>query len=129
MLKNVCLQVKYFYYYVKYDIGDIIWILIIFYLIDLFLFIDYYLDVFFFVFKGNIIVYVGDDFDKIVVVYEYLVYENRYDKCQFVKNINEFKVDRWIKVYFIQDVFCYVIYLLDIDKMWGVLDEIYLVVG
>lgn len=97
--------------------------------INLFLFIDYYLDVFFFVFKGNIIVYVGDDFDKIVVVYEYLVYENRYDKCQFVKNINEFKVDRWIKVYFIQDVFCYVIYLLDIDKMWGVLDEIYLVVG
>lgn len=94
-----------------------IWILIIFYLIDLFLFIDYYLDVFFFVFKGNIIVYVGDDFDKIVVVYEYLVYENRYDKCQFVKDINEFKVDRWIKVYFIQDVFCYVIYLLDIDKM------------
>lgn len=104
--------------------------MIIFYLIDLFLFTDHYLDVsapspspap-----KGNITVYVGDDSDKIAVAYEHLVYENRYDKCQFVKDINEFKVDRWTKLYFIQDIFRHVIHSSDIDKMRGALDDIYL---
>lgn len=73
--------------------------------------------------------YVGDDPDKIAVAYEHLVYENRYDKCQFVKDINEFKVDRWTKVYFIQDIFRHVIHSSDIDKMRGALDEIYLAAG
>lgn len=79
--------------------------------------------------KSNITVYVGDDPDKIAVAYEHLVYENRYDKCQFVKDINELKVDRWTKVYFIQDIFRHVIHSSDIDKMRGALDEIYLAAG
>uniref|UniRef100_K1QIE6 Uncharacterized protein n=1 Tax=Magallana gigas TaxID=29159 RepID=K1QIE6_MAGGI len=60
-------------------------------------FIDHYSDVSSPAPKGNITVYVGDDSDKIAVAYEHLVYENRYDKCQFVKDINEFKADRWTK--------------------------------
>lgn len=106
-----------------------IWILIIFYFIDLFLFTDHYSDVSSPAPKGNITVYVGDDSDKIAVAYEHLVYENRYDKCQFVKNINEFKADRWTKVYFIQDVFRHVIHSSDIDKMRAALDDIYLAAG
>uniref|UniRef100_K1Q434 Uncharacterized protein n=1 Tax=Magallana gigas TaxID=29159 RepID=K1Q434_MAGGI len=92
-------------------------------------FIDHYSDVSSPAPKGNITVYVGDDSDKIAVAYEHLVYENRYDKCQFVKDINEFKADRWTKVYFIQDVFRHVIHSSDIDKMRGALDEIYLAAG
>lgn len=73
--------------------------------------------------------YVGDDPDKIAVAYEHLVYENRYVKCQFVKDMNEFKVDRWTKVYFIQDIFRHAIDSSDIDKMRGALDDIYLAAG
>lgn len=109
------------------------WILKILYLNDFFQFTDNYSDVsapspspap-----KGNITVYVGDDPDKIAVAYEHLVYENRYDKCQFVKDMNEFKVDRWTKVYFIQEIFRHAIDSSDIDKMRGALNDIYLAAG
>ncbi|XP_022318711.2 uncharacterized protein LOC111121643 isoform X1 [Crassostrea virginica] len=75
---------------------------------------------------SNITVYVGDDKDQLAQAYEPLVYENRYDKCQFVKNLSEFKVDRWTKVYFMQDVFSHVIDRSDIDKMRVAFDEVYL---
>ncbi|XP_062615787.1 uncharacterized protein LOC134277473, partial [Saccostrea cucullata] len=53
----------------------------------------------------NVFIYIGDDEDKIAESYEPLIYENRYDKCQFVKSMNEFKADIYTKVYFFQHVF------------------------
>lgn len=46
-----------------------------------------------------------------------------------MKDINESKVDRWTKIYFIQDIFRHVVHSSDIEKMRGALDEIYLAAG
>lgn len=73
----------------------------------------------------NIHVYVGNDSDKIAETYESLVYDNRYDKCQFVKNMSEFKLDVWTKVFFFQEIFANVDNRSDIEALREAFDNIY----
>ncbi|XP_061178570.1 uncharacterized protein LOC133187230 [Saccostrea echinata] len=74
---------------------------------------------------SNIYVYVGNDEDKIAESYETLIYENRYDKCQFVKSMSEFKVDMWTKVYFFQGVFADVNLVSQIEDLREDFDKIF----
>ncbi|XP_062571723.1 uncharacterized protein LOC134233743 [Saccostrea cucullata] len=73
----------------------------------------------------NVFIYIGDDEDKIAESYEPLIYENRYDKCQFVKGMNEFKADIYTKVYFFQHVFADVKSATQIDALREDFDKIF----